>query len=372
MLVQQNSYLNYQMHLNTLTDDTIIDILRHKPKLFQKISNPSDLVIMTAIDLDRTNFFHLKNPSKNIIKHMLYKNMDAIDFFPNVFTSDELINLIELNPFVIKYISNPSPDICIKVIQLIFNDQTKYSGPVLKYLTYINQEMVDQIIQIKFLLDEFNYIPAKYLTDQIIIKAIYTNHNVMKFISEKYLNQTICTDIFNLNVNSFRFIPEKFKTDNMINCIYANKHYHLVEYIESLSQEICDKIFNENPENFCYIPKHFRSKQVSQYIVKINHNLLDDCEHIDDDILSQIFKSQPKVPKVDRFLFINNLNEETIIKIISIRPSLLRVVSELKQTDKVICTALNSSGYFLEYVINKTDKYIQLAINNEPKAIKYA
>jgi hypothetical protein len=90
-------------------------------------------------------------------------------------------------------------------------------------------------------------------------------------------------------------------------------------------------------------------------------------------MLISIFKSEynKNIPKKDRFNFIRYFNEDALIRILKVKSDLLRILSVDKQTDALIKEVLRSNGYALQYVINPTKIQIEIALLQQPKAIKY-
>ena len=76
------------------------------------------------------------------------------------------------------------------------------------------------------------------------------------------------------------------------------------------------------------------------------------------------------IPKKNRFNFICYFAEDTLIRILKVKADLLRILSTDQQTDKLVSEALQTNGYALQYITNPTKKQIEIALLQQPKAIK--
>jgi len=90
-------------------------------------------------------------------------------------------------------------------------------------------------------------------------------------------------------------------------------------------------------------------------------------------MLNSIFKAEynRQIPKKNRFNFICYFNEDALIRILKVKSDLLSLLSERQQTDKLVSEVLQINGYALQYVINPTKTQIEIALLQQPKAIKY-
>lgn len=381
---------------SVITEDGIIKAIETCcDLLFKHIINPSDNVSIAAIKKNKSNFYYLKNPSKSVLKFMIEKDEDVFDKYFDIFTDDEIMELIAINSKIIqyvkvqtyemselavkikgeniKYVRVQTPELCKLAIKNMFEQNHQYfydqSLNILQTLTYFDNQIVDMIVCVKYLLHEFDYIPKRFLTEQRIIKAIETNPFVIKFIN---LTQDLCDYAFDKNYNVFEYVPKEYQTITMIDKIINGKYYKLLRFINCLTQETCNKIFGYDWSNIKYIPNQFQTKDMAMMAVTKDFNNLQYCAHIDRDVLGVIFKSKRDTCKKIRFNFIWHYDEDVLVRIMKVRPGLLKILSAEKQTDLVIRAALNKNGYCLEYVINKTDEYVKLAIENQPRAVMYA
>ncbi|AGF84896.1 hypothetical protein QJ854_gp886 [Moumouvirus goulette] len=388
-------------------------------RLFKNIINPSDEVIIAFLEEEKYSFGEIKNPSKRVIKFAIVQDYKRFPKFKNIFNENEIIELLEQcpniiefidkptylmcklaigkNAWCIEYIKNPSYELCklaveknpmsiryinknnqtpelckIAVNDICLKSEKYYSdNNILKNLKYIDEEIVDKIIDSKFLLYEFNYIPKDYLTDERVNKCIIKCPECIKYIDN--LTQELCSLAFDNNFKVIAYIPHEYQLSYMTNFIKFNNKYELIPFIKDLDQNYCDRMFNHSKYNIKYIPPEYQTKIMCQKAIEYDYNFLQYCAHIDNDILNTVFKSRhlENIPRKNRFDFIKYFENNALLKIIKTRPLLISVLPEEKQTDEIIKTALNLNGYSLEYVINKRYEYVQLALKNQPKAIKH-
>jgi hypothetical protein len=90
-------------------------------------------------------------------------------------------------------------------------------------------------------------------------------------------------------------------------------------------------------------------------------------------MLNYIFKAEynKQIPKKDRFNFICYFDEDVLIRILKVKPDLLRILSTDQQTDRLIREVLQSDGYALQHIINPNKEHIKIALLQQPKAIKF-
>jgi acyl carrier protein len=147
----------------------------------------------------------------------------------------------------------------------------------------------------------------------------------------------------------------------------------LVMFLRDKNQNDFDLLISRG---LCYIrtiPKEFQTLKMSLDCVEYYKPLLECCYCIDLSVLNSIFKSKSNthIPKKERFNFIINFNEDALIRILKVRSNLLSILPLDKQTDKLIKEVLQSDGYALQYVINPSKEHIEIALDQQPKAIKY-
>lgn len=349
-------------------------------ELFKHIINPSEKVILSYVD--KYGPGGLKNPSKKVILHAINKYPGYLVGFEDMFEEKEFLEMIKKNPFVIKYIPNPTyamlklcvslngftivyiekelqtMELCkISITEIYTNRRNDFffGKNLIECLAYFDDEIVDMIIAIKNIVIGFNHIPKKFITIERFEKAFETNH-----------------DVIELSKN----LPSEFVTKEMADTVKKHKmqkyYQYIVKYFEkSELKEIFDNMFMIDYRDIRNIPEEFQDYKMCHRASNEDYYLLEFCYHIDKKILSDIFKKMTNTPKKTRFKFINNFNEDAIIRLITVDERLILALEEGKMTHKLIHEMLKSNGYNLQYVKNQTQEYVKIALSNQPKAEKY-
>lgn len=385
--------------LRSGNEKTIIKAIREcqsKKSLYKNIINPSDNVTIAYLEKEYFGFKDVKNPSKRVIQFAITKYNEVFDKYKHLFNYQETLELIEKSPWIIKYIEsstyeqcktavskdgfviscieNQTLDLCKEALNQIINNNHCYIyGNILRNMKCIDDKMIDLIINSRFLLHEFKNIPEKFLNQDIIEKIITKCPMCLKDINDKYLTPELCELAFDRNIESIQYIPHIYQTDQMINKIKFGKYYNLIPYIKNLDQEYCNQMFQDSLQNIKFIPHEYQTKEMCIKTIEYHYTYLKYCGYIDNEILNMIFKSKymVNIPKKDRFKFILDFDDNIIMRIIKVKPYLLSIIPENRQSDEIVKQALTTNGYSLEYVINKKEEYIKIALENQPKAIKY-
>lgn len=364
---------------------------------FSCIVNPSDAVILEHLK----NWKHtlLKNikiqrtPSKYLIKNAILLNSENFKDYKEIFDDSEIIEFLHNDPFIIEDITDPSDEmikiavekkgrliqhitnqtleLCVIAVTNIVQDPGTYyiHDNFISKIKYWNSDMVDMIINDKRLVKNINVLPNLSASD--ITKAILINPLRLEFFQTIIFDEELYDKAFNINCKCIKFIPHDFQTDSMHDFIKTNDP-SLIQYLKNKTSLDFVNIVAKNYWNIQYVPEEFQTIEMCKTVVKYNYDLLKYCFCINKELLNNIFKSRdPNIPRKDRFNFIRYYNEDVLIRILKADSSLLRVLSEKEQTDKLVIETLESDGYGLQYVLEPTQEQIDIAVKNQPKAIKY-
>jgi hypothetical protein len=291
---------------------------------------------------------------------MTNETKEIIDLSSNLFNAESLKLILHKCEKIKNMDTNSSPF------------KYKYSYYLPKYVSYLkffNDKIVDTVMTINEILPSFHYVPEEYHTTDRIIKVIHSHPECFKNI--KNPSKELCQLAFSLDKNNIEYIHFDNQTEDMTQHITNNYMGELYKYGKFITENDYLNLFNKNPHYIDFIPKHYQTVCMCELAVSKNIYLLEYCEHITPQMIYFIRNSQPTVPRKNRFDFIKKYDENVLMKIISCDPHLLSILPDTKQTDMVIKAALNKSGYNIQYVINKTDEYKKIALENEPKCIKY-
>lgn len=359
-----------------------------------QIENPSENVIIALIkkgfgfwDINKS-----KNPSKKILyAYFMYDKLPKENVFAEnykLFTESEIIDILNKKPFYINHIENQLDKYCIisinknpnsiryikeqnleycKLAIKVLNTSKAYyyENDILLYLKFYDQELVNMILENPIILEYSYCIPNQYLNPSMIRKLILTKPKLVNNFSD-YIDQSLCNDLFNLSLDNISFIPKKYYTDIMIDTVSQSTRYHLYKFISPHPSRY-QQIFDLNPSNIKYIPYEYQTLDMHCEAVKKDSDNLRFCEPITHHLFNIIFDSKKGTPKTDRFNFIRYYPEDILIKIIRLRPDLLRVLHTSLQTHNIILTAITTDGSSYQFVGNKTDDYERISRKYPPK-----
>lgn len=365
--------------------------------LFQYIENPSDNVIL--VYLREYKYTCLKNikinrkPSKYLVQHAILINSKNFEDYKDMFNEQEIINFLEHNPFdilqhidnptyemyeialskrgrLIKHVMNQTLKLCKLAVKNITEDKGTYFShcDFLKHIKFWDDEMIDMIINDKRICDYLDIIPN--LSTLTIEKAILINPMRFNCFNNITFSEKLYVKAYNINFECIQFIPENYQIDCICTDI-RNNHLKYIQYSRDKNADDFNKLILQSYTNIKLIPEKYQTMEMCKRVVKSDYQYLDKCYCIDKEMLSNIFKSMKNIQKKDRFNFIISYNEDALIRIIKVDTCLLRTLPQIKQTDKLIKEILNHDGYALQYVISPTQEDIDIALLNQPNAIKY-
>jgi hypothetical protein len=367
---------------------------------FDAIMTPSEKVIIAMIQKHWWLFNKLENPSKNIIKAFITKHRDKeiIEKYRDIFTNSDWNDMIREAPILLSFSPQPSQEICWSAIRqnpkmivyvkhqtremcrFVVSNEAWYckwgldgkSEGIIESLQYIDEDIVQLIVANVNLLPYWYKLPTQYITKDIAIKGVQNNFTSLEKLPEQFIgNMDINNAAFEKTVRSIQYIPTKYQTNDM-KTKAAYEGY--IKFLQQ-TQELSDLAWNSRNSYYGNIlndiKPEFHREEWCLSEVKRNPEKLLICGIINETILETVFKSQPTIPRKDRFKFINYATELHLVKIVSIRSQLLRELSDEKQTDAVIKAALQKNGYSIQYVKNKTNEYCALALETTPDAMRY-
>jgi hypothetical protein len=335
--------------------------------LFKNIINPSDNVILCYLEL--WNYMLLKdvklneNPSKSLIYKSILINALNFKDYKLELDESEIIKLLKQGANIYKYID----DLTLEMSKLVL--QNKYTKD-LTYFKYWDNELIDMIIDDKYITSDFDIIPDLSLNQ--IIKAISINPLRLKCFKNITFDLDLYVNSYKQDHNCIEYIPYDFQTDYMHKDVRIN-HLLCVRFLRDKNQDDFNKLIHSHKLNIRYVPEEFQTLEMCKICVEYDKQSLKYCYFIDNEILTSIFKSEcnKNNPRKDRFNFIGHFNEDALIRILKVKIDLLGILSVDKQTDRLVREILQSNGYALQYVINPTKENIDIALLQEPKAIKY-
>ena len=373
-------YLNIKL-IQSLPDILLIEyFMRFESELlliedFKMLPNPSATLITAILQKfpNAIKFTSLVNPSLDIVSAFtIYQNYECVKNYIHLYNDIRLFELLFKQPRVSRYLKDLSMrerryvcsknGNCIKYIKQTLelckiaitcfykNKDIIPDKHILKSFKYFDDDIINMIIKMPKFINELNLVPREYITDDVLdkideiyINAINYDPNIILQFDSNIVSEHAYDLAFDIAIklNDYNLLSLMPLTNKMINTLL------LFAPIK--------------PNNLKAIPPPYHTKELCQYIISnYSFSYLEYCRYIDNDILDIIRNND--------FRFINLFEEESIIRIIKIRPSLLSVIR--KQTDNIINAALTANGLALEHVLNNKMKHLLMAVQNI-KSIKY-
>ncbi len=426
--IAKNSYL-YRKYQSLFTTDS--EAIKVNPKIMLYLECPSDELKMQAVTQDISSLEYIKDQTVDVCEYVaktFYHNHE--DYLKTVvkkdpwagssllqgiayvklYTGVDYGHLAEIHskeyPLRIghfKVFTDIIVDFLIKIPKFIFSltdipehywtfDRLKmvfaHNPQILKKYPEINPELY----QIAFDANPsmYSYIPSEYQTPQMteLVQKLYpfviNDHDhdqkriedhKTKRLWEKAIKgevgytQELCDRIFVLNHYQFQYIPAEYQTDAMLAHL-KNWNYQLIPYIAKLTPDFCRDVVNKHPDAIEYIPEQYQTPEMCIRAVTNRGYNLKYCHFITDDLITLIFKTTSG-PRKNRFDFLTKYSEADLLRILAVRPNLVRYLTLNQQTDNLIKTVLKLDGYVYQYIHNKTPEYAEIALANQPKAVKY-
>lgn len=184
------------------------------------------------------------------------------------------------------------------------------------------------------------------------------------------MTQALCDDIFAIDAGQYQYIPDEHQTAVMLNYI-KQQRYKLLPYVKHLTREDCEEVMAKFPDAIRYVPEKWHTKEMGMLAIKSDKRNLQWCYVITKEMLDFIFKSATG-PRKERFNFLRTCDELALLRILKVRPSLIMYLDAKQQTDTLVRQVLEWDGYCYQYIQNKSLEYLKIALESQPKAIKYA
>jgi len=412
--------------------DDINEVITINPKIICYIDNPSDELKIKVLQRDIGNLTYIKDQNEEcceFVAQELCNNRDScvrqkiiqdpfvcsdmllgIQFIKNITGKDysclgtKTVKNWAVNIRDFKVFNDKIVDLLIRVPNFIYrltdipdhywNKERililmKYNPQVLEYYPdekYFTQDAYSVAYESNPSI--YPYIPKEFRTETMITNNKYTYPSNLDYCQQQISNnrirrqwksmidegnaltQELCDDIFEIDPSQFKYIPAEYQTADMI-CKIKRIHPELLRHVTNLTKEICEDVIKINQNAIEYIPPEYQTEEICKLAIKGRGSNLRWCHIITKDMINIILKTTGG-PRKNRFDFVKSFNESDILRIIPSFPSIIKYLNPEQQTDTIIRKALNTDGYCYQYVINKCHDYLEIALTNQPKAIKYA
>ncbi len=307
-----------------------LDFSEYKP--FEKFNIIEEFIIELFI-ISFTNF-------SNILSKIDYSLTD--DKFQNY--------IIELDIENIKYITNPSYDVCLNVI-----NKSNFN---IKYINNAPKEIYDILIQ---------NIELKIICPSIYSYFPEIHYKVKALFECKY-------DDINSSTLNFIFIPKECYTldvcKQLIKCSYSYFKYFPKEVMKEL--DYID-IIKKNPEYIEYLPEELLTKEIIYECIEKNSKLIHNLykKYINKELIMLAFnnKCYDALKYLDEKLTLNEW--KNIIH--TYASSIKYINSKFTETEinELYLIAVKKYGNSIKYITNQTIELQENAVKRHLDAFKY-
>lgn len=423
-------------HGDVKTERGLIQGVKLCSRLYNYVINPSEQV--TVAHIEHHGIYDISKDlliTKNIARAMIIYDHNQLKNYRDMFTDDDLIDMLELNPNILRYVKKQTYEMCCNVIKNIIHKSQSalhrdlFHGGSGIWHENINASFVecfnldcfdskDEIIKLYELMFENNnnsirYMVPRYISLNMLSKYIQRNPEFLKEYIDKFPDNTLSTKelesmyckMVDTMVYNFRYVDPKYQNQQMIDKIINDNHgvamYQYIYNIEEIGKklyteafeknhnniahlpnkyktmDICDRAVKYNNRNIKYVPAEFQTLEMCRMVGMNDYQLIKYCNHIDLEMLQSVHKQCAKKARKERYDFINEFDDDKIITVLKIMPRLLLKIKHDRLTDQMIRVALERNGYILEYVIERIIQpllikdYIDIALKNQPEAKKY-
>ena len=116
-----------------------------------------------------------------------------------------------------------------------------------------------------------SFVPSKFLTEQLIIKAIKYAPLSLRDVPYKYKNKEIVNLAVSLNGLSLQYVPANYYSKNMMSTA-LNENPFAIKFVPNryINQDICNKLFEKEYSSFVYFPEEYVTLEMCLELVDLN------------------------------------------------------------------------------------------------------
>lgn len=344
-----------------------IQELDYHRNLLSFVINPTPGILLEAIRTDHDNIKYIPEPSIEIILEYLQRWHYGHEKYRNQLTREHYLTLCLHNTYWFQFVDTTTitPDEAWKLIQAqpsylqhfsagLSEDQIVRIIPVIRHhdnvqiswIPMFTDRIVSAILRNYSLAVQFLAVPEQYHTDDNFKLALTTTWGRFSIPPDRMTEEQAEYLVLhgNKGVND---LPEKFQTK---------------EFTQRMLSKTTDwlRVFLNSP---------FQDDAGWLRAVKTDPMLIDQVPVVTPVLLHEAAQSQKHLPRRERYWFVEKLSVPKQLECVKISSFILGVFKV--QSDQLIRSALFADGYAIQYVINQTKEFQQLALASEPKSIKY-
>ena len=170
----------------------------------------------------------------------------ALDYIPSKDRTQNIIDIAFTNdPSVIRYIDDPTIDMCI--------DAIKRNSMLISHLYYKNVTN-----EVYFAALNKNGTSLMHFGNNITLEhciaAVSQTGIALKVVPDKYKTLEVCTIAVNQNYNAYKYVPEIHKNNYIFNLKVLSTNGLILKFIkkENQTDELCTAAIKQNPNAYRY------------------------------------------------------------------------------------------------------------------------
>ena len=335
--------------INDRDEDTIIKIVQSQPAYFRKINNPSKDIIKAAVLGNGMNYqyadltYFNKKEINELQNSAVLSNPKAITLFmPDLDNIDKIMNLVDSNTEVMKYLAPKMEDDYIDELKEIFNQYYE----IVQYLNHPPHEWLDKALEI----DPWIYISIQ--NDYPDLQSAIVERD---------------PDIF----------PHIIDSNSVSQEIAIQHNPEFIKYIKNPDNDIIiiaikSALFNNlNLEEYLSDNKIYLDKLDSHYqkeiLEELDYTLIAYFEEPSEELQILVMEYDPNL-----FEHINNPTEKIMILAVENDPENLDWIADRmmdKVPESIQLAAVNMDGLVISYIKEPSEKVKWAAIKNDGDAI---
>lgn len=411
----KKDYMNF-LFVKNPTDEMSNDVVKKCGLMLEYIENQTEEMCIDAVKENDIALKFVKSKTPKILIYASRKDSDILDCdFVRNLSNRDLLELVKLNPYVIKYIPKE------RHTWLLGYEAVQRVGSLIQYIDkYVvdnqphqpHEEIINGVIWIEppeiqgegismdgkkidlretaVALNGLNLQYVKDQTDEICIKAVRNNIKAIQYVKNK--SQDFIITICDFEPNILRYVdqtPElcqrifdiSIYVNLPIGMLYQNLQYKTEEMSLKLIKRDCRNILfvDDQTENICInavqkdgLMLEFVKNQTDKICLEAIKNNVEAFKFVKNktlDFCMQAYKLNNEILRLPDFLKIvcNDINSLTdILKINGLAIQYIQ-----NQTPELCLLAVNNNGLAIQYIQNKTPELCLLAVKNNGLAIKF-
>lgn len=286
MIIDKHPGLLNTINMNEITMEQQFMILKTNSSLFEKISDPSNNIILFVLSINGLLLKHILFQTQEIVMTALYNNLNAIMFakYQNTMIRDYVINK---NCLLFPHITDNllTSKICAMGVQqnchlLEFVPMDLQTEVMCLQAVNSNMSCIRHIKistpAIDIIMVKYNGLMLEYINDknyELCLYAVMNNGNALKFVPSELITYDLCKQAVMVDKMSIQHVPSVFQSDELCD-IALDITPNNIKYIINPSENIIIKTAMKYPYSVSYIDKKHLSESLCKKLVLMNPFLI--------------------------------------------------------------------------------------------------